>query len=79
MARLTPLELHEVDDEIRALCDEGQRNSGSSASTRTLAHHPPLVKALTAFRKALAKESVLDPTLTELVRLKVANRNACSY
>ena len=79
MARLRPLELHEVDDEIRAICHEGERSSGTSASTRTLAHHPPVVKALTALRKAIAKESVLDPTLTELVRLKVAARNACHY
>lgn len=79
MPRLRPLALHEVDDEIRAVCQEAERNSGSSASTRTLAHHAPAVKALTAFRKALAKESVLDPTLTELVRLKVAKRNACRY
>jgi hypothetical protein len=79
MARLRPLERHEVDDEIRAICEEVERSSGSSASARTLAHHPPVVKALTAFRRALAKESVLDPTLTELIRLKVANRNACRY
>jgi alkylhydroperoxidase family enzyme len=79
MARLRPLELHEVDEDIRAICQEVERNSGSSASARTLAHHPPVVKALTTFRKALAKESVLDPTLTELVRLKVADRNACHY
>ena len=79
MARVRPLELHEVDDEIRAICEEVHRNSGSSGNTRTLAHHPPLVKALTAFRKTLAKESVLDPALVELVRLKVANRNACRY
>lgn len=79
MARLRPLELQEVDDEVRALCHESERSSGTSASTRTLAHHPPAVKALTAFRKALAKESVLDPTLVELIRLKVAARNACHY
>ena len=79
MARLRPLEHHEVDDEIRAICADNERASGSSASARTLAHHPPVVKALTAFRKALAKESVLDPTLLELIRLKVANRNACHY
>jgi alkylhydroperoxidase family enzyme len=79
MARLKPLALHEVDEEVRTLCQEAERASGTSASTRTLAHHPPAVKALTAFRKALAKESVLDPTLVELVRLKVANRNACRY
>ena len=79
MARLRPLERHEVDDEIRAICEEVERSSGSSASARTLAHHPPVVKALTAFRRALAKESVLDPTLTELIRLKVAKGNACRY
>ncbi len=79
MARLRPLELHEVDDDVRAICHEVERNSGTSASARTMAHHPPAVKALTAFRKALAKESVLDPTLIELVRLKVAERNACHY
>ncbi len=79
MARLKPLEINDVDDDIRAICQESERNSGTSASARTLAHHPPVVKALTAFRKALAKESVLDPTLLELVRLKVANRNACHY
>jgi len=79
MARLRPLELHEVDEEIRGLCREVERASGTSASTRTLAHHPPAVKALAAFRKALAKESVLDPALVELVRLKIARRNACRY
>ena len=79
MAHLRPLALNEVDEDIRAICHEAERNSGSSASTRTLAHHPPVVKALTAFRKALAKESVLDPALIELVRLKVTGRNACHY
>jgi len=47
MARLRPLELHEVDEEIRAICHESERSSGTSASARTLAHHPPAVKALT--------------------------------
>jgi alkylhydroperoxidase family enzyme len=79
MARLRPLELHEVDEEVRTICREAEHSSGTSASARTIAHHPPAVKALTAFRKALAKESVLDPTLIELIRLKVANRNACRY
>jgi alkylhydroperoxidase family enzyme len=79
MARLKPLEHHEVDDEVRAICTDAERSSGTSASARTLAHHPPAVKAVTAFRKALAKESVLDPTLVELVRLKVADENACHY
>jgi alkylhydroperoxidase family enzyme len=79
MARLRPLERHEVDREIGEICEAAERETGSSASTRTLAHHPPVVRALTAFRQALAKEGVLEPTLKELVRLKIANRNACHY
>ncbi|HXJ81270.1 MAG TPA: hypothetical protein VMS64_21650 [Candidatus Methylomirabilis sp.] len=79
MARLTPLDLHEVDDDIRAICLESERSSGTSGTTRTLAHHPPVAKAVAAMRKAIAKESVLDPTLVELVRLTVARRNACQY
>jgi hypothetical protein len=79
MARLRPLERHEVDREIGEICEAQERETGSSASTRTLAHHRPVVRALTAFRQALAKESVLEPTLKELVRLKIANRNACHY
>ena len=79
MARLTPLDLPQVDEEIRAICLESERSSGTSGTTRTLAHHPPVAKAVAAMRKAIAKESVLDPTLVELVRLTVARRNACQY
>jgi hypothetical protein len=79
MPRLRLLERHEVDREVGAICDASERETGSSASTRTLAHHPPVVRALNTFRQALAKESVLEPTLKELVRLKIANRNACRY
>ncbi len=79
MPRLRALELHEVDDEIKALCAEAERGSGSSASTRTMAHHAPGAKAIAAFRKALGKESVLDPALVEMMRLKIASRNVCRY
>jgi hypothetical protein len=35
MARIEPLGIHEVDDEIRHPCEEAERQSGTSASTRT--------------------------------------------
>jgi len=79
MARLRPLELHEVD---------GRRSRDLSRVERKQRHlreraddgpHRPRSRRSPAFRKALAKESVLDPTLIELVRLKVAERNACHY
>jgi hypothetical protein len=51
MARIEPLDIHEVDDEIRHLCQEAERQSGTSVSTRTYAKNPAVFKALTAFAR----------------------------
>jgi len=79
MARMKPLAIHEVDDDIRHLCEETERQSGTSVSARTYAKNPGVVKALAAFRATLAREGTLDPVLRELVRLKIAALNACHY
>jgi len=79
MARIEPLAIHEIDDEIRHLCEEAERQSGTSASTRTYAKNPGVFKALTAFRATLAREGTIDPVLRELVRLKIAALNHCRY
>ena len=79
MARMEPLGIHEVDDEVRHLCEDAERQSGTSSSTRTYARNPVVVKALAAFRGTLAREGTLDPGLRELVRLKIAALNACRY
>ena len=79
MARIQPLEIHEVDAEIRHMCEETERQVGTARSTLTYAKSPATLKALTAFRTALAKNGSLDPVLRELVRLKIAALNACRY
>lgn len=79
MSKLRLLEKGELDEELRAICDELERQTGSSASTRVLSHHPRLVKALSTFRGTLAKEGILEASLKELVRLKIARLNACPY
>jgi alkylhydroperoxidase family enzyme len=79
MARIEPLGIHEVDAEIRHFCEEAERQSGTSASTRTYARNPRVLKALATFRATLAREGTLDPVLRELVRLKIAALNACRY
>jgi alkylhydroperoxidase family enzyme len=79
MARIEPLRIHEVDDEIRHFCEEAERQSGTSASTRTYARNPGVLKALTAFRASLAREGSIDPVLRELVRIKIAGLNACRF
>jgi alkylhydroperoxidase family enzyme len=79
MPRMEPLGIHEVDDEIRHLCEESEAQIGTSASTRTYARNPAVVKALAAFRGALAREGTIDPVIRELVRIKIAGLNACRY
>lgn len=79
MARMEPLGIHEVDDEIRHLCEESERQIGTSASTRTYARNPAVVKALDAFRAALGRDGTIDPVIRELVRIKIAGLNACRY
>ena len=79
MARIQPLEIHELDDEVRHACQEAERQTGTSASTRTYARNPAVLKALGVFRATLAREGTLDPVLRELVRIKIAGLNACRY
>ena len=79
MARIEPLGIHEVDEDIRHMCEEAERQSGSSVSTRTYAKNPVVLKALAALRGALAKEGSVDPVIRELVRLKIASLNGCRY
>jgi alkylhydroperoxidase family enzyme len=79
MARIEPLDIHEVDDDIRHACEEAERQTGTSAGPRTYAKNPAVMKALGAFRAALAREGTIDPVLRELIRIKIAGLNACHY
>jgi len=79
MPRMEPLPITELDDEIRHMCEESERQIGTSASTRTYARNPAVVKALATFRGALAREGTIDPVIRELVRIKIAGLNACRY
>ena len=79
MARIEPLAIHEVDDDVRHLCEESERQLGTSLSTRTYAKNPAVLKALATFRATLAREGTLDPVLRELVRIKIAGLNGCHY
>ena len=79
MARIEPLPMDQVDPSIRHICEDAERQAGTSASPRTYGKNPAVLHALTALRGSLAKESTLDPVLRELVRLKVAALNVCRY
>ena len=79
MARIQPLSIDQVDDEIRHMCEEAERQVGTSLSVRTYAKNPVVSKALAQLRATLAKEGSIDPVIRELVRLKVASLNGCRY
>jgi len=63
MARIEPLGINEVHDEIRHFCEEAERQTGTSASTRTYARNPGVLKALATFRATLAREGTIDPSV----------------
>jgi alkylhydroperoxidase family enzyme len=79
MARMEPLRIDDVDPDLRHVCEDAERQSGTSVSTRTYAKNPVVMKALTQLRATLAKEGSIDPVLRELIRLKVASLNGCRY
>jgi alkylhydroperoxidase family enzyme len=79
MPRLDPLPLDQLDADVQKLCRDAETQSGTSASTRTYAHNPAVLKALSAFRAELARVGRLDPVLKELIRLELATLNACRY
>jgi alkylhydroperoxidase family enzyme len=79
MARIEPLRIEDVDPELRHVCDDAERQTGTSTGPRTYAKNPAVFKALSTFRATLAREGKIDPVLRELVRLKIAGLNGCRY
>jgi alkylhydroperoxidase family enzyme len=79
MARIEPLSIHEVDEQIRHVCEEAERQTGTSVSARTYGKNPGVFKALNDFRAALGRVGTLEAPLRELVRLRIAALNACRY
>ena len=76
---MEPLGIHEVDDEIRHLCEDAEHQTGTSASTRTYARNPAVFKALTAFRGRWCAKARSIPSSASWCRIKIAGLNACRY
>src|SRR5258707_14991888 len=75
MERMQPLPINQLDDDIRHMCEESEKQVGTSASTRTYARNPAGVKALAAFRAAPARAGTIHPATRTLVRIKSADLN----
>ena len=75
MARLRLLADDEMDPEVRSWLD----GSDGDTEIRMFAHAPDFLKSFTAFMTPLRTGGRLEPELKELVRLKLAELNDCSY
>ncbi len=75
MTRLSLLTDEELDPELRSWLN----GTDSDLSLRAYAHAPELLKSFTAFFKPLRFGGRLEPELKELLRLKVAELNDCSF
>lgn len=78
---LIPLpQADEVDDDVwRILQAATRRNYQDPNIMRVLAHEPTLMQHLLAYSKYLLYDGDLEHRLLELVRLRLAQANACHY
>jgi alkylhydroperoxidase family enzyme len=77
-----PLGDGDVSPELRALFGTNTEKGYQDASfMRILAHRPEILTAFVGLSKAFffGRESTVDHRLKELIRLKVAEINACHY
>ena len=79
MARLSTLNIEDLDQDLREVMREYDKELGGSGFVRVLAHAPEAFKAFIHYYLPLvsATKGRVDMRLTELARLKVAEQNDC--
>lgn len=80
MARVSAVPFEKIDPELQAVMAEYDKELGGSGFVQVLAHSPDVFKSFINFYFPLvtAARGKIGPKLTELVRLKVAEKNECS-
>ncbi|MGO1498134.1 carboxymuconolactone decarboxylase family protein [Agrococcus casei] len=81
MARLPYISREEATDEVRGVYDESHEAGLTKFihQAETLAHHPPLLRAVADLLLAYYHHSVVPKRQLELAVLAVSARNACEY
>jgi len=80
MARIRPLAIDEVADDIRPVLEAGARWLGEvPISTGIQARSPAILEASRALGDAPAKSGLLDPQLRALVCLRAAEMIGCLF
>jgi hypothetical protein len=80
MARVSELSFEQVDPELQAVMREYDKELGGSEFVQVLAHAPEVFKSFIAYYFPLVTTTrgAIDMRLTELARLKVAEKNECN-
>ena len=80
MGRVSKVPFEQVDTELQAIMREYDQELGGSEFVQVFAHAPEVFKSFINFYFPLVsnERGKVDVKLTELARLKVAERNDCN-
>ena len=80
MFRVSALPFTSIDSELQAVMREYDVELGGSEFVQVFAHAPEVFKSFIKFYFPLVSQTrgTIDMKLTELARLKVAEKNACN-
>jgi alkylhydroperoxidase family enzyme len=80
MTRIDPIEPSDAkDDDINELLDDVEEVYNDSAFYGAIAHQPEILKQLLALFDYFPQSNRITPEMLELMRLKVAEDNQCTY
>jgi len=80
MPRISEIPFEQVDTELQAVMREYDKELGGSEFVQVFAHAPEVFKSFINFYFPLVSETrgSIDMRLTELTRMKVAEKNECN-
>jgi hypothetical protein len=80
MPRVSAIPFEKIDSELQTVMREYDKELGGSEFVQVFAHAPEVFKSFINFYFPLVSETrgSIDMRLTELVRMKVAEKNECS-
>ena len=77
MSRLSILPDEQLSEEMRKQAQAADRAGAGSTVLRVLGHRPEMIDAYFKFYYPLHNNGIVDPSLKELVRLRIASLNQC--
>ena len=80
MARVSEIPFEKIDSELQSVMREYDKELGGSEFVQVFAHAPDVFKSFINFYFPLVSETrgTIDMRLTELARMKVAEKNECN-